>query len=383
MTSTLEQQIRAAYATEEREKPVATSADQIPISYESITPEWVTSILCNDHPGAKVVRVQLGPRDSGTSNRRRIELFYNDAVRAAGLPGSIFCKASHELRNRLISGHSGGIHCEVTFYRIVRNLLQIEAPVCYWAIYDPVSFNSIVVLQDMTGEVEYCNHKTPVDRARAESQLALLAAFHGRFYESPQLTGALSALPTWNQRFDNLASFKLEECCAYGFEASRDVIPERLFAQHARIWPATLASVERHRQLPHTLCHGDVHLKNWYITPRGMGLGDWQVTHRGHWSRDFAYTISTSLAVEDRRAWERDLLQFYLRKMQAAGGPELNFDDAWRNYRQQLASVLAFWTLTLTPSAEMPDMQPKDTTVEFIRRIAHAMDDLQALDSFA
>jgi aminoglycoside phosphotransferase (APT) family kinase protein len=143
-----------------------------------------------------------------------------------------------------------------------------------------------------------------------------------------------------------------------------------------------LASVERHNQLPQTLGHGDVHLKNWYIAGSGaMGLSDWQCAHRGHWGRDFAYTISTALTVENRRAWDRELLQFYLDRMQAAGGPKIDFNEAWGHYRQQLLSALTWWTVTLTPPEGMPDMQPRDITLEFIRRITTAMDDVDALDS--
>jgi len=45
-------------------------------------------------------------------------------------------------------------------------------------------------------------------------------------------------------------------------------------------------------------------------------------------------------------------------------------------------AVLAFWTITINPAPGMPDMQPRDSTLEFIRRIAIAIDDLDALDSF-
>jgi hypothetical protein len=60
----------------------------------------------------------------------------------------------------------------------------------------------------------------------------------------------------------------------------------------------------------------------------------------------------------------------------------VEFDQAWKLYRQQLFGALAWWTVTLTPSPDMPDMQPQATAVEFIKRITHAIDDLNALESF-
>ncbi|MET0660717.1 MAG: aminoglycoside phosphotransferase family protein, partial [Steroidobacteraceae bacterium] len=98
-----------------------------------------------------------------------------------------------------------------------------------------------------------------------------------------------------------------------------------------------------------------------------------------NWSRDLSYTISTALTVEDRRRWERALLDVYAEELRRAGGPALDRDEVWRLYRQQLFTALAWWTVTLTPSPELPDMQPQHTAVEFIRRIATAIDDLDAL----
>ena len=40
-----------------------------------------------------------------------------------------------------------------------------------------------------------------------------------------------------------------------------------------------------------------------------------------------------------------------------------------------------WWTGTLTTATDMPEMQPSDTFMEFIRRIAAAIDDLDALDA--
>ena len=82
-------------------QPVYDVAD-IPLSYESITPEWLTSALCASVPAANVESLELGPRDDGSSNRRRISIHYNEAGNSAGLPEKVFCKASHTLENRIV-----------------------------------------------------------------------------------------------------------------------------------------------------------------------------------------------------------------------------------------------------------------------------------------
>jgi hypothetical protein len=111
-----------------------------------------------------------------------------------------------------------------------------------------------------------------------------------------------------------------------------------------------------------------------------MGLNDWQCSCKGSWGRDLSYAISTALSIENRRAWERDLVAYYVDQLHAAGAPKVDFDEAWRIYRQQTFTALAWWTGTLGQPPEAPKMQPPATSIEFITRISHALDDLDALD---
>lgn len=365
--------------------PPVSGRDQIPIAYEAITNAWLTDILCRDVPGAAVTDHDIGVPDDGSTNRRRIKLHYNDAGAEARLPTRLFCKATHDLANRLLLGHSGGAATEVAFYRDIRPRLDIECPRSFHARIDPVSFNSIIVLDDISDTViAFCDHNTDVTAERARSQMRLLARLHGAGYGNQAVRSKLDLFPSWPRFFRNVESFGLEAGAKAGFTDARHVIPPRLFVRADEVWPATLTSVDLHDDLPGTLTHGDVHLKNWYIAGDGsMGLADWQCASIGHWSRDVAYAIATSLDVDQRRAMERDLLAFYISELARSGGPVVEFGEAWLQYRQQLVSALSWWTITLHPAPGMPAMQPHDVSVEFVRRIATAMDDVGSLDSFS
>jgi aminoglycoside/choline kinase family phosphotransferase len=381
MTTTIES-LTAAFEAERRDARPPVSADDLPLSYEAITPEWLTSVLCRQSPGARVVSFRLGPADDGNSNRRRVFLEYDDHPASSALPRQVFCKATHGLANRISLGLPGAIQCEVNFYNLVRPLLSVEIPVCEHARYN-AALNSIVVLRDLGPGTTFCNHTTRVDRDLALRQMDLLAAVHGQFLDVAELDTTLAVFPTWPEFFGRLDYPDFENACDAGFAMAREVIPARLLARRKAIWPATRKSVERHRHLPRTLTHGDVHLRNWYITGQGRpGLTDWQAVTRGHWSRDVIYAISTALSIEDRRAWDRELIRHYVEQLSRASGRPVSFDDAWLACRQQLFTALAFWTITLNPAPGMPDMQPRDSTLEFIRRLAHAIDDHDALDSF-
>lgn len=92
--------------------------------------------------------------------------------------------------------------------------------------------------------------------------------------------------------------------------------------------------------------------------------------------------LSTSLSIENRRRWERELLDYYVDHLQEAAAEAIPRDTVFDNYRQQLFSVLSYWTITINPAPGMPEMQPQDSTLAFIARIATAIDDVDALDSF-
>lgn len=384
----LTEQITREYEIEQRNNPKAIKPDDIPISYEAITPEWLTHILCKNHPGAQVTGLRLDVPDEGNTNRRRIFITYNGAGTAAGLPSSVFCKALHKLSNRLVDANCGLIQGEDAFYNKYQRMLDIETPRCFFATYSRRSYNSIVILDDLVRHgAEFCKHDTPVSRRRAETQMQLIARLHGRFWESPEVRN--SGLLTFKDSVDYADRwFGLASCCDNGFKAAEAVIPARLFKRQAEIWPATLQAFELHASMPRTFSHNDTHLRNWYIAPGGrMALTDWQTFAGGHWGRDVAYTISTCLSAENRRAWERELLQFYLEELQAAGGPKMAFDYAWKYYRQHLFDALAWWTLTIAPSTgnsdePIPDFQPREASLAFIGRMATAIDDLDALNSF-
>jgi hypothetical protein len=379
------EEIQKHHATEvERAAGRPLKAPELPMSYEEITPAWLSAALGSGHPGAEVVAHRLSEPDEGTSSRRRIFLEWNEAGVAAGLPASVFCKSTMTLESRYLLGMNGGIAAETMFFRDIREGLDIRAPRAYYSELDPQSFNSFIVLNDMADDVTFGDYTMTLTQEQARDQVATLAKVHAKYYDSPALDTELASWNDWEKYFTiTVEKAGFGPACARGFQEARDVIPARLFARASEIWPATLRSVLEHSTLSRTLIHSDVHLKNWYIDSDGtMGLNDWQCSCKGHWGRDLAYAISTALSVEDRRRWERDLVAYYVERLHAEGIASVTADEAWLYYRHNLFSALAWWTGTLGQPPEAPAMQPPEAALEFIRRMSHAIDDTDALDSF-
>lgn len=83
--------------------------EDLPLNYESITPQWLSAVLAHKSPGAAVVSHTLGPPDEGTSSRRIISLVWSYAGGKADLPRRIFCKGTLSLESRYLLGMNEGV----------------------------------------------------------------------------------------------------------------------------------------------------------------------------------------------------------------------------------------------------------------------------------
>ncbi len=363
-------------------RPTASAPDDVPWCAEAASVAWLTHALCRDHPEARVLSAKVAGGSDGSSIRRGITLTYNEAGDRVGLPRHLFVKVTPSLLTRLTAGLVAAR--EGAFYRRIRPSLPIETPCLYHTANDPQSGRSIHLFEDLTltKQARFCQWGTVITRTLAEDMVELLATMHGTFYDSPRFQTDLA----WLDTYADYARISARSGARGGHEQAMDraapLVPSALMARRDEIWPMLLAGIEAHARQPPTLLHSDVHLGNWYITGANrMGLCDWALVCRGDWARDLAYALSTHLAIDDRRAWERRLIEHYLDRLHAHGGPRVAFDEAWRRYRQQLFGALMMWTPTLCPSPTRPAMQAEAMSFEMIRRIATAIDDLDALDS--
>jgi thiamine kinase-like enzyme len=378
-------QIQCSIAEEKKTGYRARKASDVPVSVADVTAEWLTAVLCADAPGAAVEAVEVVGGSDGSTSRRALRLRYNDAGRKAGLPERLFGKATPTLQNRLICGLSGAMLCERDFYTILRPLLEIEAPVAYFAAADPETFRSIILFADMSenGTV-FTNPYSVIDRAKAEDMVTLMATFHAKLWKSP-LLARMTHLKTSLQFQEDVSDcIEFEERSNIGMDRAAAVIPASVRRDKHALWhEGLMPSLRINVRLPNTFTHCDVHIGNWYTTAAGrMGLTDWQCVSRGHGAGDIAYALSSALTIEDRRAWERDLVALYGETLKQLGvdDPE-GTDNLWLRYRQQMFHALYNWVYTIGSGDNQPDMQPDDISMINIERMATAIEDLDSLDA--
>lgn len=247
--------------------------------------------------------------------------------------------------------NSGAQQAEALFYREVAPLLKVRVPRSYYTGVDAGTKNGIVVMEDLVPQgVRFLSAMSPYSPEQMRGSLEQLAALHGG---------------TWD--LDDQAYPWVMSKVA-GFATGTSVAPERLTELMAgergdplsadmrsgdRILAAVGALARRGEGLESVFVHGDSHGGNVYESAEGIGLIDWQVLQRGHWSLDVAYHVAAALDIEDRRANERDLLDHYLDRLAAFGGKPPSREAAWQHHREAVPYGLMMWAMTQRVEAQI------------------------------
>jgi hypothetical protein len=348
-----------------------------PSAAAEVTAEWLTQRVGSSVPGAVVQRVSSLDGTSGTTDRRRLAIEWNEAGRAAALPENLFVKSTPlSAKNRTMVAALGMAVNEARFYNQAGAELKGVAPHAWYARAG-VGARFLIVLDDIVaaGGRPYAL-ADECDLGHAQGLVDAFAALHARFWESPRLVGDLSWVRTWSTR---TGYGVLKQFYARGRRGA-------LRRDRPEVTPAVRdvsVALDRHADAyyrefeagPLTLLHGDSHLGNTFAWADGRsGLLDWQVIWRGPGLREISYWMTTGLEPELRRTHERDLIARYLAGLRAGGvGDVPSLDAAFDRYRLFAAEA---WDATAM-TVNWPGLQAQENTDAAFRRACAAVDDLE------
>ncbi len=357
---------------------------EIPMKKGEVNAEWLTRVLASEHPGAQVESFEIVDATAGTTRRWRATVSYNEAGRRAQLPEHLFAKTTLTFTQRLTQYLAHALPGEPGFFQYLCPELGIQAPRGYFGAADTRTGRSLTLLEDIsvTKNARFCTPMETVTRQQMQDLLANMAVWHGHYWDSPELqTREWLKTPSAHFRnFDRLLGMKKR--ATVGLGRAPEIVPATLPPVQDKLYEACAQSLLIAERGAQTLLHGDPHIGNAYVCDDGsVGFTDWQLVLRGSWAFDVTYTITSGLEVEDRRAWERELIEFYLDRLHAAGGPDLPFETAWLAYRQQCLYPYFAWMITIGRSAIMPKFQPDDVCRAIVHRTSTAIMDLDALQA--
>ena len=149
-------------------QPHPQDPTDVPYHGESLTPQWLTAVLCQKSTDERALSVTVVAGDNGSSARRIIEVEWNDEGKAANLPTRLFTKSTPTLAMRLSAGMAAP--SEGRFLTDLRPALPIEAPYCLYSMRDPISGRSFHLMEDLTTTqgASFCRANSTIDRGQAE-----------------------------------------------------------------------------------------------------------------------------------------------------------------------------------------------------------------------
>ncbi len=347
-----------------------------PTKATDVTPKWLTANIGSHVPGAVALSATSLDGTTGTTDRRRVAIEWNDAGATGGLPSNAFVKSTPlAAKNR---GMVAALDMSVNEVRFYRGLAHEVPGLCprAWYGYAGVGARFALVLDDIISDG--ARPYALADHCGIDHACALIDAFarlHAQFWDSPRFQRDLSWARPWSTRPGNLV---LKRFYARG---RRDALalnlPEATPAVRA-VAAALDANIDAYyREFeagPMTLLHGDSHLGNTYSLPDGTsGLVDWQVIWRGPGLREVTYFMIGGLETDLRRRHERELLERYLDGLRAAGVDDVpDPDSAFTRYRLFAAEAWDAGAMTVA----WPGLQAPENVEAGWRRACQAVEDL-------
>lgn len=347
----------------------------VPKKWELLDAAWFTRALRRDHPDARVSAARLVNADDGTNRRARFALEY-----AAGSgPKQVFLKA-HAPNHRWVHLRNGNLFLESRLYASGVPL-PIEHPKVYLAVPDYPRLDFLLMMEDLTLRgADPRDARGPLSVAQVASGLRGLASLHRTYWNIGANTHRKLG---WVRQWAPSQGWQvgLRKRVPIGLSRSGDELPAEVRALSADrivdLWAANVTTLAQGQQ---TLLHGDAHIGNVYTLPDGnTGFLDWQVVRRGNWIQDVGYFMVGSLTVEDRRAYERELLKGYLDALALPAAQAPAWDEAWHRYRQSPAYGLAIWLSTLGTDG----WQPHEISRALNERYGAALADLGTIGLLA
>ncbi len=235
---------------------------------------------------------------------------------------------------------------ECRFYEALAPHASIRVPHAYAVASDKAQY--ILVLEDLgstpgIGLNTNAALRAGVDMKTARACLSTLAALHASFWKlDPSLRDAALSPdlhPFTSERGRWLSPALSKAALGPCRRRAPDLVDDQIagvYRNGMELWPVLL---DRWYSQPLTLVHGDSHIGNFFSTPDGMGMLDWQAAHWAPGLRDVQYFLIDSVPTELLADNETRLVEHYVAQL-ANHGVDLELEAALDSYRSLVFQTL-------------------------------------------
>jgi hypothetical protein len=311
-----------------------------PRSAQDITPRWLTGALRDADvlaPRAVVQAVEVESVAAGFGQTSETSRLWATTSSAGERMSIIVKAATADDHRRAIARQAQMYRTEVRFYRDIAARIGTRVPRCYLAEIDDAGEHFLMLLED------FRSHR-PGDEvsglALSDARLAVtqMARLHAPFWDgddNAQLANEPARLPPavldagWQTMMESFGA----------------VIPDGIADARADYLASAPALHDWMTKGATTVVHGDFRLDNLLFGPEPGPVGDqivvldWQGISRSKGIRDFAYLISHSMPVAERRQHELRLLREYLAEL-AVNGVAYDEERALHDYRMAMLYLI-------------------------------------------
>lgn len=328
--------------------------------------EWLTQALGSVYPGVVIEGFDIVETLVTMATKIRLRLHFKS--RHPDVPDTICIKA-------MITGDAHAFAVSVTriealFYRNCAPRIPLRLPrILYTGIGREIALGLIIMSDVVEEGARFLAPLIPYSPEEARDSLDQLARLHAGAWEGSSLHDE-PWIPDVLATISETPILPLERLQALLLDPRGEGLPDAM-RDAATVQRMLSTYSARRREQPSCLVHGDAHAGNLYKQGDAMAIVDWQLLQRGCWAQDVVYHLATTLEPEQRRNHERELIGHYIDRLAAAGGPLIDAEEAWDNYRA--AAIYGYYLWAVTQKV-LPEV-----THEFVRRLGTAMVDLDTM----
>lgn len=312
----------------------------VPAQIADITAEWLNEKLANDTSVGTIA--ELAAEDIGVGvgilgEVARLRLTYEEGH--AG-PSSVIAKCqSVHAENVFVCQMMGFYVREISFYNELADSLDIRVPHAYVAEMADGGAPFVLVVEEITD----ARSIDQIDGATREDALLVaetVAALQAPFWNDDRVH-SLEWLPPMNNDLYKAAQSLAEDNWDGFVENWADKVDAEVLGWVEQLTPKYPAMLDWWAEVsPVTLAHTDCRAEN-YLFGGSAGDGvvtmlDFQLVTKHVGTYDMANFLGMSVTIENRRAWQDEVVKHYHDSLVANGVEGYSFDQCVRDYRYSL-----------------------------------------------
>jgi ecdysteroid kinase len=260
-------------------------------------------------------------------------------------PRSVIAKfpAAHE-QTRDLARQFKFYEREVNFYKHLGKEISLSSARCLYASHDLLSDDFLLLLEDL-GDRRLGDQLKGCSSEEAFAAIRQIATFHAEWWDNPKLQ-TLDWIPLGESDLNKGGCALYPIAWPLFLQQYGSNLSDDMRRNGERLAEQIVGMLDRSRDRPRTLCHGDYRLDNFFFGVRPeqapLTVVDWQIAVRSVGTYDVGYFISQSAPPSLRREIELDLLRAYHDRLVELGIRNYSFSDCIEDYRWTLMFCLCY-----------------------------------------